>query len=96
MTSQVGASLPLISKLRQIVNGGDTVHLIRGALSASVGWVLHRCCPVKGGAPEPPPTLLEAVLEAEARGLLERDVQQDGWAYNLSGAEMATKVRGDA
>ena len=76
----VGASLPMIFKLRQMMNGGDTIHLLRGSLSACMNWVMHRCCPSplhEGLGSGEGCTLTAAMLDAEARGLTERDLVDD-------------------
>jgi len=75
----VGAGLPVLNTLADLVRTGDRVHRIEGVLSGTLNFVLGQ---VMAGAP-----LSAAVREAHAAGLTEPDPFED-----LSGADVARKL----
>ena len=75
----VGAGLPVLNTLADLVRTGDRVHRIEGVLSGTLNFVLGR---VMAGT-----ALSEAVREAHAAGLTEPDPFED-----LSGADVARKL----
>jgi aspartokinase/homoserine dehydrogenase 1 len=78
-TSTIGASLPVIDTLGNIMRTGDRVLRIETALSGSMGFVTNQ---VMRGVP-----LSEAVREALARGYCESDPRED-----LAGTDVAAKI----
>lgn len=75
----VGAALPVISTLRDLITSGDSVHRIEAILSGTMSYIFNR---VAQGA-----RFSEAVREAKERGYTEPDPRDD-----LSGADVARKV----
>ena len=75
----VGASLPVLSTLRDLVRSGDVVRKIEGALSGTLAFVLSE---VMAGMP-----FSAAVALARARGYTEPDPRDD-----LSGRDVARKL----
>lgn len=78
-TSTIGASLPVIDTLGNILRMGDRVLRIETALSGSMGFVTNA---VMRGVP-----LSAAVREALARGYCEKDPRED-----LAGTDVAAKI----
>lgn len=78
--SSVGASLPILSTMKDLTLTGDRVHSIRGCLSGTMAYVLRCHAPGKT-------TFCDALREAVAQGYTETDVRED-----LSGEDMARKV----
>ena len=75
----VGAGLGVVSRLRDLVRTGDTVHSVEGVLSGTVAFVMSR---LRDGA-----AFSQAVREARAAGFAEPDVRDD-----LSGRDVARKL----
>ncbi len=75
----VGASLPIIETLRNLVRTGDRVSRIEGSLSGTLGYL---SCEVTRGV-----TLSSAVREAHARGYTEHHPRED-----LAGLDVARKA----
>lgn len=75
----VAAALPVIATLQGLVDRGDAVHRISGAISGTLGYVCRR---LSDGAP-----LSAAVAEAGELGYLEPDPRVD-----LSGLDAARKA----
>ena len=75
----VGASLPVIETLKNLVRTGDQVLRIEGAFSGTLGYLTNE---VMGGVP-----LSEAVRTAKALGYTEPQPQDD-----LSGLDVARKA----
>lgn len=75
----VGAGLGVVSRLRDLVRTGDTVHAVEGVLSGTVAFVMSR---LRDGAP-----FSLAVREARDAGYAEPDVRDD-----LSGRDVARKL----
>ena len=74
----VGAGLPVVQTVHNLVATGDRIHSIRGAVSGTLTFVFDR---LRQGA-----LLSEAVREAAAQGYAEPDVRDD-----LSGEDVARK-----
>lgn len=75
----VGAGLPVVEMLRDMVLTGDAVESVTGVLSGTLGFILSQ---VEAGS-----TFSEAVKKAKDQGLTEPDPRDD-----LSGADVARKV----
>lgn len=75
----VGASLPVIETLKDLVRTGDRVQLIEGSFSGTLGYLTHE---LSGGTP-----LAQAVRTAQALGYTEPQPQDD-----LSGLDAARKA----
>ena len=75
----VGAGLPVLSTLRDLIRSGDRILRIDGVLSGTLAFVLSR---VSAGRP-----FSEAVAEAHQRGYTEPDPRED-----LSGADVGRKL----
>jgi bifunctional aspartokinase / homoserine dehydrogenase 1 len=75
----VGASLPVVETLRNLVRTGDRVFRIEGSLSGTLGYL---SCEVTKGA-----KLSSAVREAHARGYTEPHPRED-----LAGLDVARKA----
>jgi bifunctional aspartokinase / homoserine dehydrogenase 1 len=75
----VGAGLPVISTLRDLVRTGDRIHRIEGVLSGTLSYLLQ--------AFGPKTPFSAAVKEAHARGYMEPDPRDD-----LSGMDVARKA----
>jgi aspartokinase/homoserine dehydrogenase 1 len=75
----VGASLPVIETLKNLVRTGDRVNLIEGSFSGTLGYLTNE---MMGGQP-----LFEAVREAKRLGYTEPQPQDD-----LSGLDAARKA----
>jgi homoserine dehydrogenase len=75
----VGAALPVLGPLRDLVRVGDEIHEIEACLSGTLGFLSHR---LDAGTP-----LATAVAEAQALGYTEPDPNDD-----LSGADVARKA----
>lgn len=75
----VGAGLPVVSSVQDVIATGDAVIEIRAAVSGTLGFVFSAC---EDGTP-----FAAAVAEAKARGYTEPDPRDD-----LSGADVARKA----
>jgi aspartokinase/homoserine dehydrogenase 1 len=75
----VGAALPVLSTLRDLITSGDSVHRIEAILSGTMSYIFNR---IAQGA-----RFSDAVREAKAHGYTEPDPRDD-----LSGADVARKV----
>jgi len=75
----VGAGLPVIDTLDDLLDTGDTVTRIQGTLSGTLGYL---CSQIEGGIP-----YAEAVTRAKSLGYTEPDPRQD-----LSGKDVARKA----
>jgi aspartokinase/homoserine dehydrogenase 1 len=75
----VGAGLGVVSRLRDLVRTGDTVHAVEGVLSGTVAFVMSR---LREGV-----AFSAAVREAREAGYAEPDVRDD-----LSGRDVARKL----
>ena len=77
--TNVGAGLPVIDTLRNLLAGGDRIVRFEGILSGSLSFL---CGLLEEGVP-----LSQAVIEARQRGFTEPDPRDD-----LSGLDVARKV----
>ncbi|MBX7066155.1 MAG: aspartate kinase [Parachlamydiales bacterium] len=77
--ANVGAGLPMIAAIRDLVEGGDRIHKIEAVLSGSLSYILNR---VSDGV-----SFSEAVQEAQKKGYTEPNPQED-----LSGFDVARKL----
>jgi aspartokinase/homoserine dehydrogenase 1 len=75
----VGAALPIIQVVQNLVRSGDTIHRLRGILSGTLAFVFNA---MRGGA-----SFSESVLEARRRGFTEPDPRED-----LAGEDVARKL----
>lgn len=75
----VGAGLPLLRSIRELLNGGDRIHAIAGVMSGSLAWLFDR---FDGTRP-----FSELVREARASGYTEPDPRDD-----LSGEDVRRKI----
>ncbi len=75
----VGAALPVIDTLRNLVRSGDRIHRIQGVLSGTLAFVFNEMSDGK--------TFSEAVREAHERGFTEPDPRED-----LAGEDVARKL----
>lgn len=78
-TSTIGASLPVIDTLGNILRTGDRVLRIETGLSGSMGYVTNE---VMNGA-----SLSSAMRDAFSRGYCERDPRED-----LAGKDVVAKI----
>lgn len=75
----VGAGLPIISTLRDLVETGDQIIRIEGVLSGTLAYLFNR---MSNGA-----KFSEALLEARSKGITEPDPRED-----LRGEDVARKI----
>ncbi|MBC6943544.1 MAG: bifunctional aspartate kinase/homoserine dehydrogenase I [Xanthomonadales bacterium] len=75
----VGAGLPVISTLRDLLDTGDELHAVQGILSGTLAWLFNR---YDGSVP-----FSALVREAHARAYTEPDPRDD-----LSGTDVARKL----
>jgi aspartokinase/homoserine dehydrogenase 1 len=75
----VGAGLPVISTLRDLIDSGDTIHKIEGVLSGSLSYIFNTYDGSRSFA--------EVVREAKKKGFTEPDPRID-----LSGKDVARKI----
>ncbi|MEQ9400952.1 MAG: bifunctional aspartate kinase/homoserine dehydrogenase I [Longimicrobiales bacterium] len=75
----VGAGLPVVQTLRDLIDTGDEIHTIEGVLSGSLAWLFTR---FDGSV-----SFSELVREARAAGYTEPDPRED-----LSGMDVARKL----
>jgi len=75
----VGAGLPLLRSIRELVAGGDHIHAIAGVMSGSLAWLFHH---YDGSRP-----FSELVREARDSGFTEPDPRED-----LSGEDVRRKI----
>jgi len=76
---RVSAGLPVLSTLRYLVDTGDSIRRIEGALSGTLGYLCSRL--------EDGDAFSTVVREAKAKGYTEPDPRED-----LSGIDVARKV----
>ncbi len=79
----VGAALPVISTLRQLIATGDEIISVRGLLSGSLSWLLKRFQQPSGT----PLSFSELIEKAGHKGLTEPDPLED-----LSGQDVIRKA----
>ncbi|KAI9188654.1 Homoserine dehydrogenase [Blastocladiella emersonii ATCC 22665] len=84
--STVGAGLPLLSTIADLVATGDEVLAIEGVLSGTLSYLFNEYSPL-GDAPNPPLAFSAIVEQAKALGYTEPDPRDD-----LNGLDVARKV----
>ncbi|WP_185883034.1 bifunctional aspartate kinase/homoserine dehydrogenase I [Blattabacterium cuenoti] len=77
--TNVGASLPVISTLNDLINSGDKIHKIEAVLSGSLNFIFNRFTKKT--------SFLEVVKEAQEKGYTEPDPRID-----LSGLDVMRKI----
>jgi aspartokinase/homoserine dehydrogenase 1 len=77
--SSVGSALPVLTTLRDLIETGDNVKLIRGCVSGTMAYVLSKTSETM--------SFSEAARSAYEKGFTENDMRED-----LSGFDMAQKV----
>ncbi|MEO1258261.1 MAG: bifunctional aspartate kinase/homoserine dehydrogenase I [Bacteroidota bacterium] len=77
--TNVGAGLPIISTLNDLLLSGDRIIKIEGVLSGSMSFIFNNLCKEK--------TFSEIVKEAKNRGFTEPDPRED-----ISGADIRRKI----
>ncbi|CAN5704226.1 bifunctional aspartate kinase/homoserine dehydrogenase I [soil metagenome] len=75
----VGAGLPIINTLRELIQTGDRLHSIEGVLSGTLSYIFNTFSVDR--------PFSEVVLEAKAKGYTEPDPRED-----LSGLDVARKL----
>lgn len=75
----VGAGLPVMTTLKDLLHTGDTVNAVEGVLSGTLSWIFNSLTPEK--------SFSSLVREARARGYTEPDPRED-----LSGLDFARKL----
>jgi aspartokinase/homoserine dehydrogenase 1 len=84
--TNVGAGLPIITTLSDLIHSGDRILKIEGILSGTLSFIFNRfCAPSQPGIPRDGFTAI--VREAKQRGLTEPDPRED-----LSGADVRRKL----
>lgn len=78
-SATVGAGLPLLRLIRELVAGGDRIHAVEGVLSGSLAWLLSRYDDTR--------PFSDLVREARDAGYTEPDPRQD-----LSGEDVRRKL----
>lgn len=79
--TNVGAGLPIITTLNDLITAGDNIRKIEGILSGTLSYIFNRFC---SGDPA---TFSQIVKDAKALGLTEPDPRDD-----LSGADVRRKL----
>jgi len=84
----VGAGLPIIQTLNDLVQTGDTVSRIEGVLSGTLSYIFNEFSPASpGSSSEKPKTFSSIVSQARAAGYTEPHPADD-----LSGTDVARKL----
>ncbi|MCJ1361135.1 hypothetical protein MMC16_000232 [Acarospora aff. strigata] len=81
--SSVGAGLPVISTLNDLVETGDEVHKIEGVFSGTMSFLFNSFAPLGGGGGK----FSEEVIKAKDLGYTEPDPRDD-----LNGLDVARKL----
>ena len=81
--STVGAGLPVISSLKELVETGDTVNMIEGVFSGTMSFLFNSFMPVGGGGGK----FSAEVKKAKELGYTEPDPRDD-----LNGLDVARKL----
>lgn len=83
--TNVGAGLPIINTLNDLIHSGDRILRIEGILSGTLSFIFNTFCAPAN--PDAPATFSSIVREAKKRGLTEPDPRED-----LSGADVRRKL----
>ncbi len=81
--STVGAGLPIISTLTELIETGDEVHAIEGVFSGTMSFLFNSFAPIDGGGGK----FSEEVKKAKNLGYTEPDPRDD-----LNGLDVARKL----
>ena len=81
--SSVGAGLPIISTLKDLLHTGDTVHRIEGVFSGTMSFLFNNFAPLEGAGG----TWSAQVRKAKDAGFTEPDPRDD-----LNGVDVARKL----
>lgn len=84
--ASVGAGLPILSTLRDLLETGDTVQRIEGVLSGTMSYLFNQFAPVVSSTSTAPPQWSAAVKTAQSLGYTEPDPRDD-----LNGQDVARK-----
>ena len=82
----VGAGLPILTTLTDLLATGDRIHRIEGVFSGTMSYLFNTFAPV-GGDTKSLPKWSATVLEAKRQGYTEPDPRDD-----LNGADVARKL----
>ena len=82
--STVGAGLPIISTLRDLLATGDTVHRVEGVFSGTMSFLFNTFAPVNGSSGN---SWSDVVKQAKELGYTEPDPRDD-----LNGVDVARKL----
>lgn len=85
--STVGAGLPIISTLNELVATGDTVRRIEGVFSGTLSYIFNSFMPADAAAGEAAGKFSDVVTRAKALGYTEPDPRED-----LNGLDVARKL----
>ena len=85
--STVGAGLPIISTLKDLLATGDKVRVIEGVFSGTMSFLFNTFDPITPPSGESPPTFSQVVRTAQSSGYTEPDPRDD-----LNGADVARKL----
>ncbi|KAI1908906.1 Homoserine dehydrogenase [Ophidiomyces ophidiicola] len=85
--STVGAGLPVISTLRDLVATGDQVTRIEGVFSGTLSFLFNQFAPVSAAVSSPPQKWSQVVTQAKDLGYTEPDPRDD-----LNGMDVARKL----
>ena len=85
--SSVGAGLPVLNTLRDLVLTGNRVERIEGVLSGTMSFLCNQFMPGAGGSSDPLPKWSDIVKQAKANGYTEPDPRED-----LNGMDVARKL----
>ena len=83
--TNVGAGLPIITTLNDLIHSGDRILRIEGILSGTLSFIFNTFC--QSAAPEDSASFSSIVRAAKQRGLTEPDPRDD-----LSGADVRRKI----
>ncbi|KAL7748608.1 Homoserine dehydrogenase [Sorochytrium milnesiophthora] len=85
--SSVGAGLPVLSTLRDLVESGERVLSVEGVLSGTLSYIFNKFSPATTSSSDEPPKFSDVVREAKSNGYTEPDPRDD-----LNGMDVARKV----
>ncbi|PGH27429.1 homoserine dehydrogenase [Polytolypa hystricis UAMH7299] len=85
--STVGAGLPVLSTLRDLVATGDKVTRIEGVFSGTLSFLFNNFAPVTPSSTSPPGKWSQVVAQAKELGYTEPDPRDD-----LNGMDVARKL----
>lgn len=86
--TNVGAGLPIITTLNDLIHSGDRILKIEGILSGTLSFIFNTFCQVTASAEATERASFSSIVrEAQQRGLTEPDPRDD-----LSGADVRRKI----